>query len=93
MAAEDAAKATPNAAPAPVIPMISLRALVVGSRGTEPSAIIRIGDSQSHIVREGREYPLAGGTAQQPASLLVKKITADTIEMEIRPTGQRMLLP
>jgi hypothetical protein len=92
LAAEDAAKAEPTAAAAPVIPEISLRALVVG-KGAEPSAIIQFGEGQSHLVRTGREYPLAGGTAQRPASLLVRRITADSIEMEIRPTGQRMLLP
>lgn len=91
LAAEDAAKATPTST-AIVIPLIQLRALVVG-KTAEPSAMIRIGEKETRIVRPGREYPLAGGTAQAPASLLIRSITADAIEMEIRPTGQIMLLP
>jgi hypothetical protein len=89
---DEAAKAAPAGMPAPVhyaVPKIALKALVVG--GESPSAVLAIGDKQSLFVRAGREYPISGDGAAA-VSLVVHRIEADQVDLEIKPAGQKLVL-
>jgi hypothetical protein len=51
-----------------------------------------VGESKM-TVRAGREYFVSASANAQPLSFIVHGIAEDGVDIEFRPTGQRMVLP
>jgi hypothetical protein len=90
LAADEQKQDAPQSA-APALPPIKVLGRV-SSRGFGHMATLMVGESKM-TVRAGREYFVSANASAQPLSFIVHGIAADGVDIEIRPTGQRMVLP
>lgn len=79
------------AAPAPVLPPLSVRGRIVGTLAP-PTVLLSLGGDQFLTARPGRQY-LISNNSQNPITLEVLSIGPDGVEIELQPLDRRLVLP